>query len=150
MTTNGNGKGNRSNNRGHRKKIEIDFRELEKLCYLQCTEREIADWFHCGISTIEVRIKEQFGISFREYFETKRVGGLISLRRNMFKLSEKHPHMAIFLAKNWLGMADKTELANPIGESFRVEHNARGKLVSLLNSLSARVGEAESNTEAKQ
>ena len=79
---------NHTNNRGHRRKINIDFKELERLCYMQCTETEIADWFHCGISTIVLRIREQFGISFQEYFEKHRVGGLISLRRNMFKLSE--------------------------------------------------------------
>jgi hypothetical protein len=36
----------------------------------------------------------------------------MSLRVNMFKLSEKHPQMAIFLAKNWLGMTDSQELAH--------------------------------------
>jgi len=101
---------NHTNNRGHRKKTDIDFKELEKLCYMQCTEREIGDWFHCSIDTIARRVREEFGISFAEYFEKHRVGGLISLRRNMFKMSEKHPNMAIFLAKNWLGMKDSQEV----------------------------------------
>jgi hypothetical protein len=101
---------NHTNNRGHRRKIEINFKELEKLCYMQCSEQEIAQWFHCGISTVAVRVKEQFGISFQEYFERHRIGGLISLRRNMFKMSENSPQMAIFLAKNWLSMSDRQEM----------------------------------------
>ena len=138
---------NHTNNRGHRRKITIDFKELERLCYMQCSEREMAQWFHCSIDTIALRVREKFGISFPEYFEKHRVGGLISLRHNMFKLSEKHAGMAIFLAKNWLGMVDKTELANPIGESFRVEHDAKGKLAGILNRLAARTGETEGDSK---
>lgn len=108
---------NYTNNRGHRKKVNIDFKELERLCYMQCSEQEIAQWFHCGISTIVSRIREQFGISFQEYFERNHVGGLISLRHNMLKLSEKHPAMAIFLAKNWLGMKDSHEIEGSGGEN---------------------------------
>jgi len=95
---------------GGRAKITIDFRELEKLCFIQCSLVEIATWFHCSEDTIERRVKEEFGISFAEYFGKKRVGGLISLRRNQFKLSEKNAAMAIFLGKNYLGQADKQEV----------------------------------------
>ena len=108
---------NHSNNRGHRRKIEIDFKELERLCYMQCSEQEVAQWFHCSIDTIASRVREKFDISFPEYFERHRVGGLICLRRNMFKMSEKSPQMAIFLAKNWLGMSDKQEIEHSGGES---------------------------------
>ena len=138
---------NHTNNRGHRKKIEIDFKELERLCSIQCSEQEMAQWFHCSIDTITSRIREKYGVSFPEYFEKHRVGGLISLRRNMFKLAGTHPSMAIFLAKNWLGMADKTEISNPPGESFRVEHDAKGKLLAELNRYAARTGEAEGDKE---
>ena len=100
---------NCSNNKGRRKK-EIDYKELEKLCHIQCSEQEIADWFHCSVDTIERRVKEKFGITFAEYFSKKRVGGLISLRRTLFKLSEKNAAVAIFMAKNWLGMRDSREL----------------------------------------
>jgi hypothetical protein len=141
-------KGNRSENRGHRQKIQIDFKELEKLCRMQCSELEIAEWFGCSIDTIAARIKEKFGVSFPEYFSKKRVGGLISLRHNMFKLSEKHPNMAIFLAKNWLNMADKTEIANPAGESFRFEHDAKSRLLDELTRHASRTAAGEDNQEA--
>jgi len=106
---------NHTNNRGHRKRIEIDYKELESLCYMQCSEQEIAQWFHCSIDTVALRIREKFGISFPEYFGRHRIGGLISLRRNMFKMSEKSPQMAIFMAKNWLGMVDKQEVTGEGG-----------------------------------
>jgi len=77
---------------------------------MQCSEQEMAQWFHCSIDTIASRVRENFGVSFPEYFEKNRVGGLISLRRNQFKLSEKNAAMAIFLGKNYLGQADKQEI----------------------------------------
>ena len=145
MTTNG----KNGNGKTGRPKKPIDWKETEKLCALQCSEQEIADWFHVSVDTIERRLREEKNQSFAEYFTLYRVKGKIALRRNLFRLSEKQGHVAIFLSKNWLGMVDKTEIGNPEGESFKVEHSARGKLVSLLNSLSARVGEAEGDTETK-
>jgi len=136
-----------NNGNGGRPKKPIDWKEAEKLCSLQCSELEIADWFHVSVDTLARRLKEEHGVSFAEYFTKKRVGGKIALRRNLFKLSEKHPAAAIFLAKNWLGMVDKTEISNPEGESFRVEHDAKGKLIGVLNRLAARAGESESNKQ---
>jgi len=133
--------------RGHRPKIIIDFKEAEKLCYIQCTETELAEWFHCSVDTIARRIREKYGISFAEYFEKHRVGGKIALRRNLFHLAENHPSMAIFLAKNWLDMKDRTELANPEGEAFKIEHNAKAKLISALDRLAARAREAEDSEQ---
>ena len=129
---------NHSNNRGHRQKINIDFKELERLCYMQCTEQEIADWFHCGISTIVLRVREQFGISFQEYFEKHRVGGLISLRRNLFKLSEKNAAVAIFMAKNWLGMSDKQEIEHSGSIGKKAEELSDEELANIIASRRSR------------
>ena len=82
---------------------------LEGFCHMQCTLPEISSYFNCSVDTIERRVRETHGITFAEYFKTKRVSGLMSLRRNLFRLSEKNAAVAIFLAKNWLGMADKQE-----------------------------------------
>ena len=97
------------NNNGGRPKKPIDWKEAEKLCALQCSEVEIADWFHVSVDTLARRLKDEKQQSFKEFFELHRVQGKIALRRNMFKMSERHPTMAIFLAKNWLGMSDKQE-----------------------------------------
>ena len=36
-----------------RPKKEIDQEQFEKLCGLQCTKEEVADWFDCSEDTIE-------------------------------------------------------------------------------------------------
>ena len=38
-----------------RKPIKIDLVELEKLCSLQCTDEEVADFFNVAVKTIERR-----------------------------------------------------------------------------------------------
>lgn len=145
MTKANNNKNGNGNGKNGRPKIDIDFKQLEGFCLIQCSLSEIATFFNCSEDTIERRVKEHFGVTFADYFAKKRIGGLISLRRNLFKLSEKNAAVAIFLAKNWLGMADKTEVANAPGESFRIEHDAKGKLISALDRLAAQADETESD-----
>ncbi len=134
---------NGKNGNGGRPKKPIDWKEAEKLCALQCSELEIADWFHVSVDTLARRLREEKSASFAEFFTLHRVQGKIALRRNLFKLSEKYPQAAIFLAKNWLGMVEKTEISNPMGESFRIEHDAKGKLLGILNRLATRAGKKE-------
>lgn len=82
----------------------------------------MCEYFHMTDVTLQKRIREHYGKSFSEVFELKRVGGKISLRRNLFQQSERNPAAAIFLAKNWLGMSDKMELAGKDGQpvTFKV------------------------------
>jgi len=104
-----------NNGNGGRPKKPIDWKEAEKLCHLQCSETEIADWYHVSIDTLARRLKDEKDMSFKEFFTLNRVGGKIALRRNLFKLSEKYPAAAIFLAKNWLGMKDTQEMEHSGG-----------------------------------
>lgn len=92
-----------------RKRIDIDYKQLDKLLGLQSTLKECAFYFDCSEDTIERAIKRDKGMSFNEYREIKRQAGFISLRRNQFQLAEKNPSMAIFLGKNYLGQTDKFE-----------------------------------------
>lgn len=110
-----------NNGNGGRPKKPIDWKEAEKLCAIQCLEAEIADWFHVSIDTLARRLKDEKDSSFKEFFELHRVQGKIALRRNMFKMSANHPSMAIFLAKNWLDMAEKTEVTGAGGEPIKHE-----------------------------
>ena len=41
------------------------------------------------------------------------------------------------------GYIERQEFANPAGESFKVEHGGREKLISAINRLAARAGEAK-------
>ena len=138
MVTNG-----KNGNGGGRPKIEIDWKQFEAYCAIQCTLREIADYFNCSQMTIERKVKEHYNCGFVDIFKRKRQKGLMSLRANLFRLSEKQGNVAIFLAKNWLGMVDKTEVANPTGESFRVEHDIKSRLISAIDRLAATAGKTE-------
>ena len=93
-----------------RPRKQIDKTEFEKLCFLQCTEREFCSWFDVSDETLNKWCKENYdGRTFLDVFKEKRENGLISLRRTQFQLAEKSPAMAIFLGKNLLGQTDKLE-----------------------------------------
>ena len=93
-----------------RPRKEINDTEFEKLCGLQCTLEEIAGFFDCSPDTIENWCKREYGVTFSDIYKKFSYGGKLTLRRNMLKLSEKSAVMAIFLAKNWLGMTDNVEV----------------------------------------
>lgn len=92
-----------------RPSIEIDARQFENLCGLQCTAEEIASFFDCSVDTIERWCIRTYEMSFAEVFKIKRGVGKISLRRSQMKLAEKYPAMAIFLGKQYLDQTDKVE-----------------------------------------
>lgn len=93
-----------------RPRKEINSTEFEKLCGLQCTLEEIAGFFDCSPDTIENWCKREYESTFSDIYKKFSYGGKLTLRRNMLKLSEKSAVMAIFLAKNWLGMTDNVEV----------------------------------------
>lgn len=88
---------------------EIDKKQFEKLCGLQCTLNEIAGYFDCDSKTLETWCKRTYNENFSDVFSKKRSLGKTSLRRYQFKLAEKSAAMAIFLGKNYLGQSDKIE-----------------------------------------
>lgn len=94
-----------------RPRIEIDERQFESLCAIQCTLEEIAGFFHCSSDTIERWCKRTYKMDFAEVFRQKRSGGKISLRRFQFRQAETNPTMAIWLGKQYLGQTDKQEVA---------------------------------------
>ena len=102
-----------------RPRKQIDKTEFEKLCFLQCTEREFCSWFDVSDETLNKWCKENYdGRTFLDVFKEKRENGLISLRRTQFQLAEKSPAMAIFLGKNLLGQTDKMEQTVNGGEAL--------------------------------
>lgn len=97
-----------------RPKIQIDKIMFEKLCGLMCTEDDIANFFNCSIDTINNWCKSEYDMTFSDIYKKKSVVGLISLRRNQWKLSEKNASMAIWLGKQYLGQTDKVETTGEI------------------------------------
>ena len=93
-----------------RPRIEIDKKQFENLCGLQCTKEEIAGFFNCSEDTIERWCKREYKESFAVVFSQKRGVGKISLRRSQFKMSEHNAAMAIWLGKQYLGQKEQQEV----------------------------------------
>ena len=95
-----------------RPRIEIDKKQFESLCGLQCTQEEIASFFSCSADTIDRWCKQEYSANFAEVFAQKRSHGKISLRRSQFRLAEKSAAMAIWLGKQYLGQSDSITIDN--------------------------------------
>lgn len=70
-----------------RPRIAIDWEEFDRLCAIQCTQAEIAAWFKCSDDTINNAVKREHGMTFSDYYAKKRLPGLISLRRQQWRLA---------------------------------------------------------------
>ncbi|WP_448507960.1 hypothetical protein [Immundisolibacter sp.] len=90
-----------------RPKKEIDQKQFESLCAIQCTKLEICSVFDVTDKTLEQWCKRTYQAGFSEVFRQKREAGKASLRRTQFQQATKSPAMAIFLGKNYLGQKDK-------------------------------------------
>lgn len=95
--------------RAGRHKKNIDEKQFESLCGLQCTLDEICGWFGVCSDTLESWCKRTYKMNFSEVFKQKRGIGKISLRRSQWRLAEKNANMAIFLGKQYLGQKDEPE-----------------------------------------
>ena len=92
-----------------RPKKEIDKKQFENLCGLQCTKEEICAWFDITDKTLDAWCKRTYRQSFSVIFAQKRGKGKICLRRSQFRLAEKNANMAIWLGKQYLDQKDKVE-----------------------------------------
>ena len=92
-----------------RPRAEIDRKQFENLCGLQCTLEEICGWFGVCSDTLESWCKRTYKMNFSEVFKQKRGVGKISLRRSQWRLAEKNANMAIWLGKQYLGQKDIVE-----------------------------------------
>lgn len=92
-----------------RPRKEIDQKQFENLCGLQCTKDEICSWFGITDKTLESWCKRTYKTGFSDVFAEKRGLGKISLRRAQFRLAEKNAAMAIWLGKQMLGQRENPE-----------------------------------------
>ena len=85
---------------------EIDLRQLEMLCQMQCTDIEIAGFFNVSRKTIERRKAQD---DFRDTMEQGKLKGLVSLRQAQFKnaVTNNNTTMQIWLGKQFLNQRDK-------------------------------------------
>lgn len=104
-----------------RPRKEINQKQFESLCAIQCTEEEIAAVLDVSVDTLERWTRRTYKRRFAEVFNEKRAGGKASLRRNQWKLSETNPTMAIWLGKQYLEQTDKQEQKVEIGSDGFLE-----------------------------
>lgn len=92
------------------KQSNIDKKQFEQLCQMQCTETEIMAWFSVSKDTLIRWCKSQYGVDFATIYEEKKQGGRIALRRYQLQQAEKNPTMAIWLGKQYLKQRDNIEV----------------------------------------
>lgn len=95
-----------------RPQIPINWEELDKLCNIQCTALEICAWFSISLDALERRIKKEKGMTFADYYASKKGVGKISLRRFQWQAAQNlNPTALIWLGKQYLGQTDKVDLS---------------------------------------
>jgi hypothetical protein len=96
----------------------IDWKKVESLCQIHCTESEIASVMEIHIDTLYDKCKKEYGLTFPEYYKKHCEGGKMSLRRAQFKKAvvDGNPALQIWLGKQILGQKDHVDFstAQPI------------------------------------
>lgn len=123
---------------GGRPRIEIDYKQVEQLAAMQCTDEEIAAVLGVERNTIRRRKKddEQFCSAYKKGQER----GKASLRRMQFKAAEGgNATMLIWLGKQYLGQSDKTqqEISGPAGKPVQMQVDLSSLSVEELRALDA-------------
>ena len=90
-----------------RPRKEIDRKQFESLCGLQCTKEEICDFFELTDKTLDRWCRETYESSFSDVFKQKRGLGKISLRRAQYETALKgNTSLLIWLGKQYLGQTE--------------------------------------------
>lgn len=85
---------------GRPKKI-IDYKTVEQLASIMCTQEEIASILEISVRTLQRDAK------FCRIYKKGLDKGRMSLRRKQFSMSDRNATMAIWLGKQYLGQTDK-------------------------------------------
>ncbi len=99
---------------------EINKKQFESLCGLQCTKEEICSFFDVTDKTLDGWCKRTYNSSFSDVFRKNRGIGKISLRRSQWRLAEKNASMAIWLGKQYLEQVDKAEFKTDLSQPVKV------------------------------
>lgn len=97
-----------------RPKKQINQKQFESLCAIQCTQEEICGVLDVCEDTLIDWCKETYKMTFSKVFKEKREMGKASLRRNQWKLAEKNATMGIWLGKQYLKQEDDSDLNKKI------------------------------------
>lgn len=100
----------------------FDKDEFQNLLKMQCTEKEIVSFFSTTRNTLQKWVKKTYGKNFADVSKDWREAGKASLRRKLYNLADTNPGVAIFLAKNWLGMSDNPIVVPSLEETKELAH----------------------------
>jgi hypothetical protein len=88
-----------------RPKFVIDYKAVEKLASLMCTQEEIANYLGCSVDTLQ-RDKEFCGL-----YKKGMDNGKMSLRRLQYQSAQDgNVTMQIWLGKQWLGQRENLDI----------------------------------------
>lgn len=94
-----------------RPRATINYKLLDKYLRAQCSGASIAGLMGIHPDTLYKAVTAKFKMTFSAYSQQKRAEGCDILRKSMYDQAiGGNVTMAIFLAKNYLQMTDKTEL----------------------------------------
>ena len=104
----------------------IDWKKIESLCQIHCTESEIASVMDIHLDTLYDKCKLEHGIIFPEYYKKHCEGGKMSLRRKQFSKAvvDGNPAMLIWMGKQILGQKDSMDLYNV--EPIKLAYDPKG------------------------
>lgn len=121
-----------------RPRKDFDWILLDSLCGLDahldyCAEKQIQKWgeelnqrtIFRTRAVIERRIRERYGLTFREYREKKKEPLRISLRKKQIDIALKgNVTMLIWMGKQHLGQTEKVEQKNETDQKLEVTYVA--------------------------
>jgi hypothetical protein len=87
--------------------VTIDKTTFEKAATMYSTGLEIASLMNCSVPTLRKWCKMTYGMTTEDTLSYFRGKGNIKLRNILWTHAKRSPATAIFLAKNYLGMADE-------------------------------------------
>jgi len=90
--------------------LEVDWDTLERICQYTISCEDAA--FLCGVgkTTLEEKIKEKHGITFRAFREQRSARTRLNLFNKQVEIALKgNVTMLIWLGKNYLKQSDKNE-----------------------------------------
>ena len=100
-----------------RPKKNINQKQFETLCSIQCTEEEICNVLEVTDKTLTRWCKETYGKGFSDVYAEKRDLGKVSLRRQQWKAAEKgNITMQIWLGKQLLKQSE-----SPIQDEIKLK-----------------------------
>lgn len=82
----------------------VKISQIREMSRIQATEAEAASVL--GVTLRTFREMLRVDVKAREAWESGRDEGKVSIRRKQFALADRHPQMAIFLGKQYLGQSE--------------------------------------------